>query len=285
MSLTINTNVDALYAQTAIANNNVNQSQAMEQLSTGLQINQASDNAAGLAVSQAMTEQINGMGQAIANANDSINMLQTADSAMSTQQQMLQTMFTLATQAANGTYSSTQRTYMNNEFTQLANQITNIATQTTWNGMKLLTGTTAASGGIGTFSSGKVQFQMGVGSGQTISVKIPAITLHGLSISGANVNTVSSASSAITSINTALETLNSTRSTVGATVNQLTYAAQDLTSVQSNETTSRAAITDTNYAQASTNLSRSQIIAQAATAMLAQANQESQNVLTLLKGG
>jgi len=284
MSLTINTNINSLYAQTAIANNNVNQAKAMQELSTGLKINQASDNAAGMAVSQAMTQQINGMGQAIANANDAINMLQTADSAMSTQQQMLQTMFTLATQAANGTYSTTQRTYMNNEFTSLANQITNVANQTTWNGMTLLTGTTAASGGIGTHSGGKVIFQMGVGSGQTISVNIPAITLHGLTISGANINKVSSASAAMTSINSALETLNSTRSTVGASVNQLTYAAQDLTSVMSNETTSRASITDTNYAEASTNLSRSQIISQAATAMLAQANQQSQQVLTLLKG-
>jgi len=283
MSLTINTNVNSLYAQTAIANNNVNQSKAMEQLSTGLQINQASDNAAGLAVSQSMTQQINGMGQAIANANDGINMLQTADSAMSTQQQMLQTMFTLATQAANGTYSSTQRSYMNNEFASLANQITNVANQTTWNGMKLLNGTTAASGGIGTLSAGKVVFQMGVGAGQTISVYIPAITVSGLNINLANINTVSSASAAMTSVSSALEQLNSTRSTVGASVNQLTYAAQDLTSVQSNETTSRATITDTNYAQASTNLSRAQIIAQAATAMLAQANQQSQQVLTLLK--
>ena len=158
MSLTINTNVNSLYAQTAIANNNVNQSKAMAELSTGLKINQASDDAAGLAVSQSMTQQINGMGQAIANANDGINMLQTADSAMSTQQQMLQTMFTLATQAANGTYSSTQRTYMNNEFESLAKQITNVAKQTTWNGMTLLMGTTAASGGIGTVSAGTVQF-------------------------------------------------------------------------------------------------------------------------------
>ena len=269
MSLTINTNVNSLYAQTAIANNNVNQSKAMAELSTGLKINQASDDAAGLAVSQSMTQQINGMGQAIANANDGINMLQTADSAMSTQQQMLQTMFTLATQAANGTYSSTQRTYMNNEFTSLAKQITNVAKQTTWNGMTLLTGTTAASGGIGTVSAGTVQFQMGVGAGQTINVHIPAITLSGLTVSASNINTVSAASSAMTAVTRGLEILNSTRSTVGASVNQLTYAAQDLTSVQSNETTSRASITDTNYAQASTNLSRAQIIAQAATAMLA----------------
>ena len=283
MSLTINTNVDSLYAQTAIANNNVNQSKAMAELSTGLRINQASDDAAGLAVSQSMTQQINGMGQAIANANDGINLLQTADSAMSTQQQMLQTMFTLATQAANGTYSSTQRTYMDNEFQSLAKQITNVAKQTTWNGMTLLTGTTATSGGIGTVSAGTVQFQMGVGAGQIINVHIPAITLSGLTVSASNINTVSAASSAMTAVTKGLEILNSTRSTVGASVNQLTYAAQDLTSVQSNETTSRASITDTNYAQASTNLSRAQIIAQAATAMLAQANQQSQQVLTLLK--
>jgi flagellin len=285
MSLTINTNVNSLFAQTAITNNNASQTQAMQQLSTGLQINQASDNAAGLAVSQSMTEQINGLGQSIQNANDGINMLQTADSAMSTQQQMLQTMFTLATQASNGTYSSNQRSYMNTEFTQLSKQISNIASQTTWNGMTLLTGTKASGtgGGIGTNASGTVLFQVGATSGYTISTKISSMTASGLGVNSLSVSTVADASSALKTIDTALTGINSQRSTVGAAVNQLTYAAQDMTDVQQNITTSRSAITDTNYAQASTNLSRSQIIAQAATAMLAQANQASQNVLTLLK--
>ncbi len=283
MSLTINTNVNSLYAQTAITNNNVAQSKAMQQLSTGMQINQASDNSAGLAVSQSMTEQINGLGQAITNANDGINMLQTADSAMSTQQQMLQTMFTLATQAANGTYSSNQRSYMNTEFTSLASQITNIASQTTWNGMSVLTGTTAASGGAGTTSAGKVKFQVGGTSGFTISVTISGMTGSKLGVSGVSIGTAADASTALGLVDTALTTINNQRSLVGAGVNQLTFASQDLTNVQQNITTSRASITDTNYAQASTNLSRSQIIAQAATAMLAQANQQSQSVLTLLK--
>jgi flagellin len=283
MSLTINTNVNSLYAQTAITNNNVAQSKAMQQLSTGMQINQASDNSAGLAVSQSMTEQINGLGQAITNANDGINMLQTADSAMSTQQQMLQTMFTLATQAANGTYSSSQRSYMNTEFTSLASQITNIASQTTWNGMSVLTGTTAASGGAGTTSAGKVKFQVGGTSGFTISVTISGMTGSKLGVSGVSIGTAADASTALGLVDTALTTINNQRSLVGAGVNQLTFASQDLTNVQQNITTSRASITDTNYAQASTNLSRSQIIAQAATAMLAQANQQSQSVLTLLK--
>ena len=274
MSLTINTNVNSLYAQTAITNNNVAQSKAMQQLSTGMQINQASDNSAGLAVSQSMTEQINGLGQAITNANDGINMLQTADSAMSTQQQMLQTMFTLATQAANGTYSSNQRSYMNTEFTSLASQITNIASQTTWNGMSVLTGTTSA---------GKVNFQVGGTSGFTISVTISGMTGSKLGVSGVSIGTAADASTALGLVDTALTTINNQRSLVGAGVNQLTFASQDLTNVQQNITTSRASITDTNYAQASTNLSRSQIIAQAATAMLAQANQQSQSVLTLLK--
>jgi flagellin len=283
MSLTINTNVNALYAQSAITNNNVNQSKAMEQLSTGLQINQASDNAAGLAVSMSMTSQINELGQSVQNANDGVNMLQTADSAMSTQQQMLQTMFTLATQAANGTYSSSQRSYMNTEFSSLSNQITNIANQTTWNGMKLLTGTTTASGGAGTTSAGVVKFQVGGTSGFTISVTISAMTTKNLGVSGVSLASAGGASGALNSLNTALTSLNNQRSKIGAAVNQLTYAAQDMTSVQQNISTSRAAITDTNYASASTNLSRSQIIAQAATAMLAQANQQNQMVLTLLK--
>ncbi len=283
MSLTINTNVNSLFAQTAISNNNVAQSKAMEQLSTGLAINQASDNSAGLAVSQSMTQQINGLGQSITNANDGINMLQTADSAMSTQQQMLQTMFTLATQASNGTYSSSQRSYMNTEFTSLASQITNIAKQTSWNGMSILTGTTAASGGAGTTSAGKVKFQVGGTSGFTISVTISGMTGSALGVSGVSIATAEDASSALATVDSALTTINDQRSKVGAGVNQLTFAAQDMTNVQQNITASRANITDTNYAAASTNLSRSQIIAQAATAMLAQANQQSQSVLTLLK--
>ncbi len=283
MSLTINTNVNSLFAQTAITNNNVAQSKAMQQLSTGLAINQASDNSAGLAVSQSMTQQINGLGQSITNANDGINMLQTADSAMSTQQQMLQTMFTLATQASNGTYSSNQRSYMNTEFTSLASQITNIANQTTWNGMSILAGTTAASGGAGTTSAGKVTFQVGGTSGYTISVTISGMDGKKLGVSGVSIATAADASSALATVDTALTTINNQRSKVGAGVNQLTFAAQDMTNVQQNITASRANITDTNYAAASTNLSRSQIIAQAATAMLAQANQQSQSVLTLLK--
>jgi len=289
MSLTINTNVNSLFAQAAISNNSKSQAMAMQQLSTGLQINQASDNAAGLAVSQSMTQQINGLGQAIQNANDGINMLQTADSAMSVQQQMLQKMYTLATQAANGTYSSSQRSYMNTEFTQLSSQINNIASQTTWNGMTLLTGTSATgnSGGIGTtiggLASGVVSFQVGIKSGNTITTTISAMTTSGsLALTG-TVDTASAASAVLTQIDSALTTINAQRAKVGATVNRLTYAADDLTNVQQNISTSRAAITDTNYAAASTNLSRSQIIAQAATAMLAQANQQSQNVLTLLK--
>ena len=271
MSLTINTNVNSLFAQTAISNNNINQAKAMEQLSTGLQINQASDNSAGLAVSQSMTEQINGLGQSIANANDGVNMLQTADSAMSTQQQMLQTMFTLATQSANGTYSTAQRSYMQTEFSQLSSQITNIANQTTWNGQKLMA------------ASGTVTIQVGLNASSTISQTLKGLTASGLTINAATVSSQTSASTALGLLDTALNTLNKQRASVGATVNQLTYAAQNMTNVQQNITTSRSAITDTNYAAASTNLSRSQIIAQAATAMLAQANQQSQSVLTLLK--
>jgi len=271
MSLTINTNVNSLFAQTAISNNNINQAKAMQQLSTGLQINQASDNSAGLAVSQSMTEQINGLGQSIANANDGVNMLQTADSAMSTQQQMLQTMFTLATQSANGTYSTAQRSYMNTEFSQLSSQISNIASQTTWNCQALLAATSS------------VVFQVGGTSGFTITQNLKKLNASGLAINAAAVDTQTNASSALSTIDAALTKINNQRASVGATVNQLTYAAQDMTNVQQNITTSRSSIEDTNYAAASTNLSRSQIIAQAATAMLAQANQQSQNVLTLLK--
>lgn len=280
MSMVINSNIDATFAQNAIALNSQTQTTAMQQLSTGSKINNASDNAAGMAISQTMTSQINGLGQAVNNANDAINMLQTADSSMSTQTTMLQTMRTLAIQASTGTYSSSQRSYMNTEFQDLATQINSISSQTTWNNMTLLNGKVNG-------SSSAVSFQVGANAGDTIKVTIGSTSLATLmgSFSSSTVNLTSSADAgtALASINTALTALNSQRANLGGAVNQLTYAADNLSSVKQNETSSRSQITDTDYATATTSLASSQIIAQASSAMLAQANQEGQNVLSILK--
>jgi flagellin len=276
----INTNVSALYSQNAMKVNARAMSTAMEQLSTGSRVNSAKDDAAGLAIGQDMTAQIRGLNQAVRNANDGINMMQTAEGALAEQSNMLQRMRELAVQSSNGTYSSAQRTYLNTEFDQLLEQMDNIATETTWNGMSLLDATSAE--GLST-TSGTFEFQVGQNADETISVAIGAMDIATLGISALAVDTASGASTAIDTIDTALDSINEQRATIGAGINQMTYAADNLSNIAANVTASRSSIMDTDYASASTQLSKSQIIQQASTAMLAQANQQPQSVLALLK--
>ena len=274
----INTNVSALLAQQAQTKNAREMSAAMQQLSTGSRINSAKDDAAGQAIGQNMTAQVRGLNQAIRNVNDGVNLLQTADGAMAEQANMLQRMRELAVQSSSGTYSDTQRGYLNTEFTALSSQIDKIAAETTWNGYTLLTGTTGGST-AGTFS-----FQAGQASGQTIDVAIGSMTAAGLGVTATNtIATATTAAATIAKLDTAIGALNSQRATLGAKINQLTYAGDNLTNISGNVQASRSTIMDTDYATASTQLSKTQIIQQAATAMLAQANQQPQSVLSLLK--
>ena len=276
---TINTNVSALNAQNVMTKNTRSMSATMEQLSTGSRINSAKDDAAGLAIGQSQTSQIRGLNQAVRNLNDGVNLLQTAEGALTETTNMLQRMRELAVQSASGTYSTTQRSYLATEFNALGSQIDKIASETTWNGYTVLTGTTGGTT-AGTFS-----FQSGQTSGQTIDVAIAGMGLTGLSMTAAavGVSTAASASAAIATIDAAINTVNSQRATIGASINRMTYAADNITNISSNTSASRSTIMDTDYATASTNLSKTQIIQQAATAMLAQANQQPQSVLSLLK--
>ena len=278
----INTNVNALLAQQTSIKNSREMAGAMQQLSSGSRISSAKDDAAGVAIGQSMTAQVKGLNQAIRNVNDGVNFLQTADGAMAEQANMLQRMRELAVQSASGTYSNTQRGYLNTEFAALTSQIDKIGSETTWNGYTLLTGTTGTT--TGTFS-----FQTGQASGQTIDVAIGSMTVSGLAISAAGtgavvgIATAASAVLTIAKLDTAIGTLNSQRATLGAKINQLTYAGDNLSNISGNIQASRSTIMDTDYATASTQLSKTQIIQQAATAMLAQANQQPQSVLALLK--
>jgi flagellin len=275
----INTNVSALSAQAALTKNSRTMSNAMEQLSTGSRINAANDDAAGLAIGNNMTSQIRGLNQAVRNLNDGVNLLQTAEGALNETTNMLQRMRELAVQSASGTYSTTQRSYLAVEFNALGSQIDKVASETTWNGYTVLTGTTGGTT-AGTFS-----FQSGQTSGQTIDVAIASMALSGMAMTAAavGVSTAASASAAIASIDSAINTVNSQRATIGAAVNRMTYAADNITNISANVSASRSTIMDTDYATASTNLSKAQIIQQASTAMLAQANQQPQTVLALLK--
>ena len=276
----INTNVNALFSQNAMKVNARAQSDAMQQLSTGSRINSAKDDAAGLAIGQNMTAQVRGLNMAIRNANDGINLIQTAEGSMIEQTNMLQRMRELAVQAANGTYSSTQRDYLQTEFDALGSQIDDISADTTWNGKQLLDATDNT--GVNA-TSGQFDFQVGQDSGQTISVTIDDMSLSGLGASGLSISTASGASSAIGTLDDALDLINAQRADIGAGINRLTYASDNLTNISSNIAASRSTIMDTDYASASTQLSKTQIIQQAATAMLAQANQQPQSVLSLLK--
>jgi flagellin len=244
-----------------------------------------------------MTSQIRGMNQAIRNANDGISLLQTADGAMIEQSNMLQRMRELAVQAASDTVTSSQKGYLHNEFMALRDEIDRIGTNTSWNDRPLLNGTGGLAGtaAIGDEDSGVYKFQVG-SSATTISVVVPnartTISTEDVNtrsaalysdIASSNISTASGATSAIAEVDDALEEANSARSKIGSAINQLTYAADNMSNIAMNTAASRSRIEDTDYASASAELARTQIIQQAATAMLAQANQSPQSVLALLK--
>ena len=278
MSTVINTNIKALVATSELAKNGRTMAKTMESLSTGSRINKASDDAAGLSIRENMTAQIRGLNAAVRNANDAISMLQTADGALNEVADMRQRMRELGTLAQNDTYSTAQRVAMNDEFTQLQSEIDRIAENTQWNGMNLLDGTGGNWGEESLFT-----FQVGANAGQTISVVVPDMSTSSLNIDALTIGTVADARDAVTALDDAISVLNSRRSVLGSVINRLTHAVDNLTNVSQNASESRSRVTDTDYATATSELARTQIIQQAATAILAQANQQPQMVLSLLK--
>ena len=278
------TNVNALRATNALVNNGRTLSLAMQQLSTGKRINSAADDSAGLAMSESMTAQIRGLDMAVRNANDAISMLQTADGALVAQTDMLQRMRELAVQSASDTVSSTERTYLSTEYEALVTQLDSVGSNTEWNGMAILSGT----GQQISSTSGEYTFQVGANgtAAEAVTVTIDNMTTSSGSGQYASLEsslTVSNSSAAITALDDAIDAVAAQRAAIGAGMNRLTYAADNLTNISQNVMESRSRILDTDYAKASSMLARSQIIQQAATAMLAQANQQPQMVLALLK--
>ncbi len=267
------TNVNASFAQNALSVNARAQTAAMQQLSTGVRINSAKDDAAGLAMSTTMTSQIRGLNMAVRNANDGISMLQTVDGAMVEQTNMLQRMRELAVQASSDTIDEDSKGYLNDEFTALREEIDRIGANTQWNGSAVMTGATYS-------------YQVGANAGDTaITVRVNSLATGGSlsAVASSGITTASAASDAMAAVTSALGVIAAQRATLGATMNRLTYAADNMTNIAQNTTDSRSRILDTDYATATTQLSKTQIISQAATAMLAQANQQQQTVLALLK--
>jgi flagellin len=266
----INTNVKSLIAQNAIKVNGRDMAKAMSQLATGSRINSAADDAAGLAVSQSMTSQIRGLNMAVRNANDGISLAQTAEGAMVEISDMLQRMRELAVQSASGTLSDSQREYLNTEFNALDDQMASTISNTKWNGFNVLTG-----GG----SDLSFTIQVGADANQTVVVTSKAITIA----AAADISRATNASTSIAQVDTALGQINTARATLGAVINRLNSAADNLTNISQNVSESRSRVLDTDYAAATTELARTQIIAQAGMAVLAQANQQPQTVLSLLR--
>ena len=283
----ISTNISSLFAQDAIKANSRNMQNAMNNLSTGKRINRASDDAAGVAIASVMTADIRGLNQAVRNANDAISYLQVADGALIETTNMLQRMRELAVQATSGTYSTTQLAFNDKEYQALITQIGNIATQTTFNGF-LTAGAPGAPSAItfGTALNGDADGMT------TITVTDTGTTGTGLNLfagtaaanSRTDLKTSINATLAVGIIDEALEKVNTQRANFGAGINQLTYAADNMGNISTNMSASRSRIEDTDYAVATTALAKTQIIQQAATAMLAQANQQPQSVMALLKG-
>ena len=277
----INTNVSAILTQNALAKNERAMSGAMEQLSTGKRINSAADDAAGLAISSRMTAQINGLDQSVRNANDAISLVQTADGALIEVTNMLQRMRTLAVQSASDTNTTADRTALDAEFDLLRAEIDRIATNTQWNGENVLNKSFAS-------NTGAYDFQVGANANQIVEITIGDYGTGGSELLAAvtstiGIDTLTKANLAIAGVDTAIAAVNSGRAEMGATINVLQYAADNLANVSLNATASRSRVEDTDYSSATTELARTQIIAQAATAMLAQANQMPQTVLSLLK--
>ena len=288
----VNTNVNASIAQNALVRNERQMNTAMERLSTGQRINAASDDAAGLAISSRMTSQIRGLDVGIRNANDAISMISTADGALIEVTNMLQRMRELALQSANGTTTSADRAYLSSEYENLITEIDRIADNTQWNGGNILDGT--ANG-----TSATVKFQVGANGGQTIAVNFGNLTQatvqsasgamdalassHGAITATTSASAISTGANAVTAIDSAITSVNSQRATFGAAMNQLTYAVDNLANVKVNAEAARSRVLDTDYAKETSELARTQIIQQAGTAMLAQANQLPQTVLSLLQ--
>jgi len=276
----INTNVLALNAQRNASASQGALATSIQRLSSGLRVNSAKDDAAGLAIANRMDAQVRGMNVAIRNANDGISLAQTGEGALGKVTDMLQRMRELAVQSANATNSSSDRSSLNSEYSQLASEITRTLGATAFNGTSLLN--TAAT----------LSFQIGAGTSSVtdqIAINLSDMTSTSGSLATAvastsGISTASAATSAMTAIDNALDQVNSARATFGAMQNRFESVISNLKVASENQTAAKSRIIDADFAQETANLTRAQILQQAGTAMLAQANAAPQGVLSLLRG-
>ena len=271
----INTNISAIKATNSSNSAAKMLGTAMERLSTGKRINSAKDDAAGLAIATSMTSQIKGMGQGVRNANDGISLAQTAEGALNEVTNMLQRVRELAVQSASGTYQTSDREAMQSEVTALTEQIGEVLSNSEFNGNALFSTTS------GTDVS--IAIQTGAKSGETITIKSTAIDGTNIDASALDVTTSTLAGTTIDNVDLALADVNASRASLGAGQNRLESAVNNLNDNITNLSDARSRIQDTDYSSETTAMAKAQILSQASTAMIAQANQSQQNVLSLLR--
>lgn len=273
----VNTNVSALNAQRSLFNSSNSLNTSFERLSSGFRINRAADDAAGLQITDRMTTQINGLNQAVNNANDAISLTQTAEGALGETTNALQRIRQLAVQSQNGINSQADRDALQKEVSALKTEISRISTDTQFNKTDILTGGYSA------------VFLVGANSGQNISVNLSApgnglggFSATGLGINALSVSSASGASAALATLDTALSAVGGARADLGALTNRFQSTIRNLSNISENMSSARSQILDTDFAKETANLTRNQIIQQASTTVLSQANQRPQSALQLL---
>lgn len=276
----INHNISSMITQTALGTADKSMSKSLEKLSTGLRVNRASDDAAGLAVSERLRSQVRGLGRAKMNAQDGIALLQIAEGALNELDDVLQRQRELAVQASSDTLTSSDRSYLELEYTQLNEEVDRISSSAQYNTMTLLDGT-----GFGAGTAGSVlHIGANAGSADEITINIASVSSGSLGISatGVGVSTQASAKSSISTIDTAMDTVNQLRSKLGAYINRLDHAINSISNQEYNTQDAESRIRDVDFATETTQFSRNQILVQSSTAMLSQANAAPQSVLGLL---
>jgi flagellin len=274
MPQTINTNLVSLTAQRNLGMSHSSLSTSMQRLSSGLRVNSAKDDAAGLAIADRMDSQVRGMNVAIRNSNDAISLAQTAEGAIGKVGEMMQRMRELAVQSANATNGAADRANLNAEFAQLSAEITRTIGSTKFNGIAILAG-----------GAGAQNFQVGANSGDTVTVTTTDLSAAATitAVTGGSITTAALSGTALTNIDAALTTINSERSLYGAVQNRFDAIVGTLQVASENQSAARGRIMDADFAAETANLSRAQILQQAGTAMVAQANALPQGVLALLR--
>ncbi len=274
MALQINTNIGALMASSAASSVNKSMETSMNRLSTGLRINAAKDDAAGVAIASRLTAEIRGTNQAIRNASDAQALIDTAEGAQVEIVNILQRMREISVQAANDTNDETDRSNLQLEYDALSAEIDRIATVTTWAGKTLIN------------EEETFNFQIGADVGEADSIEVVTSEMDSteLGVEGEELDSFENAQAAIEALDEAIETVNESRAALGAVSNRLDHTVSNLTNIMTNLEIGRSSIQDADFAAESSNLAKTQILQQASTAMLAQANASKQGVLQLLQG-